>query len=90
MVELNIPNIDKNGEIIGYGGNQEWFLDQWARRAGCASVLASNMYASYHDPKNYAYDDFLKIMETMFQNMTPGYMGYPNLYNFARTFVKLM
>lgn len=90
MVELQIPHIYKDGQNIGYGGNQEWFHEQWAQRAGCASVLASNMYACYHDQSIYELDDFLKVMEEMFQQMTPGYMGYPYLYKFARTFVKIM
>ena len=47
MVELKIPQIYQDNKFIGYGGNQDWFLDLWARRAGCASVLASNMYAYY-------------------------------------------
>lgn len=89
-MELKIPTIYQNQKIIGYGGDQEWFHDPWARRAGCASVLASNMYAYYHQNSIYEQADFLKIMEMMFHHMTPGNMGYPYLYKFARTFVKVM
>ncbi len=90
MKELSIPCIYDQGKLIGYGGNQEWFIDDWAKKAGCASVLGSNMYAYYLDMQNFELKDFLMIMEKMFAYMTPGYMGYPYLYKFARTFVKVM
>lgn len=90
MKELQMPLIYKDNDMIGYGGDQEWFLDSWARRAGCASVLASNMYAYYLHQSSYELSSFLKVMESMFHQMTPGYMGYPYLYKFARTFVKIM
>lgn len=90
MKELEIPIIYNGEKRIGYGGNQDWFHDDWAIKAGCASVLASNLYAYYHHQKNYDKDDFLKIMEDMFVVMKPGTMGYPFLYKFARTFIKRM
>jgi len=90
MKELEIPKIYHQGEFIGYGGNQEWFPNDWAKRAGCASVLASNMYAYYLHKEKYEFNEFLEIMEKMFGYMTPGHMGYPFLYKFARTFVKIM
>ena len=90
MIELRIPYIYKDKDYIGYGGNQEWFLDEWAQKAGCASVLASNMYAYYLGKRSIAYNDFLNIMETMYQEMIPGKMGYPFLYKFGRVFTKIM
>lgn len=88
MKELNIPIIYDGKTRIGYGGDQDWFHDDWAVKAGCASVLASNLYAYYHTQDNFQKTEFLKIMEDMFSHMTPGVMGYPFLYKFARTFVK--
>lgn len=90
MKELQMPIVLKEEKQIGYGGDQEWFADDWAQMAGCASVLASNLYAYYYQCSLYEQDDFLKIMEEMFLLMTPGHMGYPFLYKFARTFVKRM
>ena len=43
MKELHIPHIYNSEKLIGYGGNQDWFEDEWAQKAGCASVLASNI-----------------------------------------------
>jgi hypothetical protein len=90
MKELSIPCIYQNQKMIGYGGNQDWFADQWAQKAGCGSVLGSNLYAYYHCQTKYELDDFIAVMEQMFEYMTPGYMGYPYLYKFARTFVRIM
>ena len=39
MKELHIPHIYNSEKLIGYGGNQDWFEDEWAQKAGCASVL---------------------------------------------------
>ena len=45
--ELSMIHIYENNQLIGYGGNQEWFEDSWAQKAGCASVLASHLYTYY-------------------------------------------
>lgn len=89
-MELEIPVIYRNEEMIGYGGDQDWFPQVWAQRAGCASVLASDFYAYYHHQSQYQLDEFLPLMEEMFSLMTPGYMGYPYLIKFGRTFSKRM
>lgn len=90
MKELNIPRIYNSQELIGYGGNQDWFKDKWARQAGCASVLASNLYGYYHQQEKPSKDEFLSLMNEMFILMKPGTMGYPFLYKFSRTFIKRM
>lgn len=88
MVELQMPLIYIDEKQIGYGGDQDWFHDKWAQRAGCASILASNLYAYYHHQETYQLNEFMEIMEEMFEIMKPGHMGYPYLYKFARSFVK--
>ncbi|MBS5112403.1 MAG: hypothetical protein KHZ15_06930 [Coprobacillus cateniformis] len=90
MKELQMPIIYDQQQRIGYGGNQDWFHDEWAQKAGCASVLASNLYAFYQQQEKYNKDEFLGVMEEMFNLMTPGNMGYPFLYKFARTFIARM
>ena len=51
-VELKVPRvIDDAGNVIGYGGSQDWFPDGWKRMSGCgatagagaAAVLAANV-----------------------------------------------
>ena len=88
--ELDMIHIYENGQRIGYGGNQDWFLDDWAKKAGCASVLASHLYTYYLSITQMSKSEFLEIMNQMFQRFTPGKMGYPFLYKFARTFCQMM
>ena len=45
--ELYCPQITKDGRIIGYGGDQEWFPGDFQRLAGCGSVTGSNIAAIY-------------------------------------------
>lgn len=89
-IELQITRIYENDQMIGYGGNQDWFLETWAQKAGCASVLASNLYAYYSHITKIEKHAFLAIMNQMFECFTPGKMGYPFLYKFARTFCQVM
>lgn len=35
--ELSMIHIYENNQLIGYGGNQEWFEDLWAQKAGCGT-----------------------------------------------------
>ncbi|MCD8029185.1 MAG: BtrH N-terminal domain-containing protein [Erysipelotrichaceae bacterium] len=89
-MELNIPIIYDQDKVVGYGGNQDWFDDIWAQRAGCASVLGSDLYGYYHHHNHYELKEFLPIMEEMFSLMKPGNMGYPYLKKFGNTFSKRM
>ena len=45
--ELCCPQIIKDGRIIGYGGDQEWFPGDFQRLAGCGSVTGSNIAVIY-------------------------------------------
>lgn len=85
--ELPLTKVYENNELIGYGGDQDWFEERWARRAGCASVLATNLVSYYKNIKTSNKDEFVKNMEEMFTWMTPGRMGFPYLYKFAHQFV---
>ena len=98
--ELCCPQIIKDGKVVGYGGNQEWFLGDFQRLAGCGSVTGSNIAAIYaindkkfkalyqmEDAKKAAeYKNYLNLMETMYQYMKPGFMGYPLIGRFAKDF----
>ena len=88
--ELSMIHIYENNQLIGYGGNQEWFEDSWAQKAGCASVLASHLYTYYLSLHRLSKKEFLKIMNIMYSYFTPGRHGYPFLYKFARTFCQVM
>ncbi len=97
-VELGIPIIYKDGEIFGYGGNQEWFSEHCQRYSGCASVSGANIAAYFaahnSDMRNlypgnidrFDYFEFTRFMDKMFSYMLPGHMGYPYTGRFARDF----
>ena len=57
-----------------YGGNQEWFSSIFQRKAGCGPVSASNVIM-YESKKHYSKEEFIKIMEDMWNYITPGMMG---------------
>lgn len=100
--ELCCPYITKEGKVIGYGGDQEWFPGDFQRLAGCGSVTGSNIAAIYamsreecknlyplqneKDPKDQK--QYLTLMQTMYGYMKPGFMGYPLIGRFARDFKK--
>lgn len=99
MRELQCPIIKKNQMEVGYGGNQEWFSDEFQRRAGCGSVTGSNIAAIYAledarldslyqaKAKTFEVEEYLKQMETMYSYMKPGFMGYPLIGRFAKDFM---
>lgn len=98
--ELPCPEITSGQAVIGYGGNQEWFSGKFQRLAGCASVTGSNIAAIYaasdrgmdalYQPEAdpYSQKEYLKLMETMYDYMKPGFMGYPLIGRFAGDFIR--
>lgn len=100
--ELYCPKIIKDGRVIGYGGDQEWFPGDFQRLAGCGSVTGSNIAAIYalnrdeykelyqiEDGKDPAdQEQYLNLMQTMYRYMKPGFMGYPLIGRFAKDFKK--
>ena len=85
--ELPIMIFHKDNQDY-YGGDQDWFPDEWARCAGCASVCAADMACFYEHKLDISYLDFLELMTKMFKLNTPGIMGFPYFYKFAKNFKK--
>lgn len=90
MSLIDIVKIYEDDQLVGYGGNQDWFKDEWPKKAGCASVLGSNLYAYYHNIHKCSKEEFIKIMDDLYEYMTPGRMGFPYFYKFAHQFIKRM
>lgn len=98
--ELNFPVVYKEDRVIGYGGNQEWFLRSWRRQAGCASTSGANIaaYYAYNYPEmrelykgnsmQFNQGEYLQVMEEMYKYMTPGIFGYPYVEKFAKQFIR--
>lgn len=96
MKELPFPVVYSEDQMIGYGGNQEWFHQEFQRRAGCASVCAANILSFYarNDPafarlypgqtRPFSQEEYLRVMNTMYSYTTPGMIGYPYVNKFGR------
>ncbi|MDD8049392.1 MAG: C39 family peptidase [Thomasclavelia sp.] len=73
-----------------YGGSQEWYQDDWACKAGCGSVCATNVISYYQGITSITKDDYITKMEEIYQYVTPGKMGYPYIYLYARSIGKYL
>ncbi len=83
-----------------YGGDQHWYQDRFMRMAGCSAVCASEAcaYLAAHfpalrnlypgDPRNIRQEDFIAFMKTVFQYVTPGFMGMSSIKRFKRCFLE--
>lgn len=78
---------------VYYGANQIWYPKRFQKMAGCGPTSCSNIiwYLSQtrekynklcsHDGRNY--HGFLKLMEDIWEYVTPGLMGVKNLKMFT-------
>ncbi|WP_279006584.1 hypothetical protein [Thomasclavelia cocleata] len=88
---LDYPKVYEKNKCVGHGGNQEWFLDSWAKKAGCASVSATDIFI-YYTKKEYKInkDVYLNHMIEMYKLMKPQERGFPYVYLYARRLSKLL
>lgn len=88
---LDYPKVYVDDKLIGQGGNQDWFLDDWAKKAGCASVSATDIFL-YYTRKNREFDQqtYVNHMKEMFKLMRPGKNGFPYAYLYARKLSSLL
>lgn len=99
-ITLAKPDVFKirKENILYDGPNQIWYSKKFQRMAGCGPTSCSNIvwYLSqtkekYKNLCNYdgtTYDGFLKLMEDMWQYVTPGFMGVRNVKIFEKGVVK--
>jgi len=84
---LNIP--DTQHQKVYFGGDQEWYREDWHRMAGCGPTCAANVtaYLAMTRPELralYSQEDtrreyFAEHMEEVFRFITPGSMGLNRL-----------
>jgi hypothetical protein len=98
--ELNFPMIALPLNGYAYGGNQEWFHQNWQRMAGCGCTAATNILSYYAmteqdmallyngDTKNFQREDYVAAMNEMYRYMRPGIFGYPYIKRFSKQFIK--
>lgn len=91
MMILDYPKVYKKNKCVSHGGNQEWFLDSWARKAGCASVSATDIFL-YYTKKEHKINEnvYLDHMIEMFKLMKPKERGFPYAYLYARRLSRLL
>lgn len=75
------------------GANQDWYGDDWQRRAGCGPTTASMLlyYLAATRPELHALypsgsrdqKDFLALMEKVWGHVTPGKLGVNSLHMFT-------
>lgn len=80
--------IAEGGEVKFYGANQTWYATHWQRQAGCGPTTCSHLlwYLSRtrqgsealcaHDGTQRS--GFIRLMEEVWQYVTPGMMGVNN------------
>ncbi len=86
------PVIEENGNTY-CGGNQEWYGQEWQRKAGCASVCGANIATYYWKKENHHTDtfsktDYIERMSQLYKYMKPGMRGFPDPYKFLSRFLK--
>ncbi len=77
--------IKENLNREAFGGNQAWYPKYWARQAGCGPTSAANImaylaetraeYAKLYEQKSRWREDFVRLMEVLFDYVKPGPMG---------------
>lgn len=76
--------IDDNG-IRRYGANQIWYPQTWQRKAGCGPTTCSHLFwylsktrtecGSLWEQECRTRSEYVKLMEAVFEYVTPGPMG---------------
>jgi hypothetical protein len=87
---LNIS--DETSGFIAYGGDQEWYLKFWNRKAGCGPTTAANItaylaltnpqYRNLYLPQTLYKQDFSQHMDVLFNYVTPGFGGVNHINKF--------
>ena len=75
MIKLNYDKLLIDN--LYYGGNQEWYKTYLKRLSGCGPTTASNivMYEIRKNNISFNKNDFLRLMNSMWNYITPGIMG---------------
>ncbi len=93
MVEskLNIDRMiikDNENNEIYYGGDQEWFSTDWQKKAGCGPTTAATMILYEYSKNQYDRLSFLRLMESLWNYITPTSRGVDTLERFAEGYKK--
>ena len=70
-----------------YGGNQEWYSNIFHKKAGCGPTTASTI-TMYESKNKYSKEEFIKLMDNMWNYITPGMMGLNKIEYFDEGYNK--
>lgn len=81
--------MDPDSRKLFCGSNQEWFPDEWQRRAGCGPSVAANILFYLNRKENFACcggerGDLLCLMEDAWKSVTPEINGIPSTTLFLK------
>ena len=72
-----------------YGGNQEWYDKFFQKKAGCGPTTASSI-TMYENKKAYSKNEFIDLMNIMWNYLTPGMMGLNKVEYFEEGYKKFI
>jgi len=77
--------IDETTRDVFFGGSQDWYTEEWSRRAGCGPTCAANIMAylaltrpalkALYGFETMSLAAFAEHMEDVYKFVTPGNMG---------------
>lgn len=75
------------------GADQEWYRDEWQRKAGCGPTTAATLlaylsatrseFSALYPSCSCCQADFLRFMEEVWEHVTPGKLGVNSLHLFS-------
>jgi len=95
LQEIKQPQVlyIKSDSQDSWGGNQNWYRDNWQRNAGCGPTACSNLIWYLSRTRKALYNLFpfpdntkenkLRLMEETWKYVTPGFMGVNRVDHFA-------
>lgn len=90
-------SVKSNNGKIYTGGSQEWYTDNWHRKAGCGPTVASNLiwHITKSQPELILFshekgenESFIELMDEMITFITPGLQGVNTSAMFYEGFIR--
>ena len=88
LADINLLSVwDDDAGVEYCGSNQEWYADKWQRLSGCGPSVAANIFfyrrrKARSSPERALKKDLLRLMEEIWEYVTPGRNGIPDTADF--------
>lgn len=88
LPDINLLTVwDDDAGVEYCGSHQEWYADEWQRLSGCGPSVAANIFfyrrrKSQDPPERALKKDLLRLMEEIWEYVTPGRNGIPDTGDF--------